>query len=97
MLAGALRLADFFCSFAILCDSEKRLSVIFMVEIVAIAAVMLVLATVFHVRFDPARLAYLTLGISALAFATNLLVARRAYRRVAVVGENANATARSRG
>jgi O-antigen/teichoic acid export membrane protein len=82
VLAGSLRLADFFCTFAILCDREIRLTRIFAFEILAIASSVAILKFAFGLTFDPTRMAYVALTVAALALATNTVVALTAFRQV---------------
>jgi O-antigen/teichoic acid export membrane protein len=80
VLAGALRLADFFCTFAILSDRENRLTSMFAAEIVGIVITLVLLKAVFGVRFDPSRMAYIALAVALVTLATNFTVAAHAVR-----------------
>jgi hypothetical protein len=83
VLAGALRLADFYASFAILCNEERRLAWLFGVLTVIAAIGILGAHSAAHVRFDPERMATVTLAIAICAFLLNFTVATRARRRQA--------------
>jgi O-antigen/teichoic acid export membrane protein len=80
VLAGALRLADFFCSFAIFCNRENRLTSIFAAEIIGITIILVLLKMGFDVTFDANRMAYISLSVTILAVTTNFMVAARALR-----------------
>jgi hypothetical protein len=83
VLAGALRLADFYASFAILCNQEQRLAWLFGALTLIAAAGILMAHFVARLRFDPARMAVVTLGIAVCGFLLNLAIATRARRRLA--------------
>ena len=85
VIAGALRLADFYASYAVLCNQEQRLAWSFGVLTVIVALVVSVARMVGNVHFDPDRLAIVTVGISACAFLLNLTVATRARHRRAML------------
>jgi O-antigen/teichoic acid export membrane protein len=81
LIAGALRLADFYASFAILCNQEQRLAVAFgVLALFAVAAIWLA-HVAGGVQFSPEQLAMVTVALTACGFLTNLAVARRAQRR----------------
>jgi O-antigen/teichoic acid export membrane protein len=80
VLAGALRLADFYCAFAIFCDRENRLTSIFAVEIIGVALLLTLLKLTFKVTFDPNSMAYISLFVAALALTTNFVVAAHAFQ-----------------
>jgi O-antigen/teichoic acid export membrane protein len=85
MIAGALRLADFYASFAVLCNQEHRLAWSFGALTVVVVAAILLARSEGHVSFDPERMATITLGVSVCAFLLNFAVAARARRNPAVL------------
>jgi O-antigen/teichoic acid export membrane protein len=85
VIAGALRLADFYASFAVLCNQERRLAWAFGVLTVIVAVAVSLARSFGHVHFDPQRLAIVTVGIAASGFLLNLTVATRARHRRAML------------
>jgi hypothetical protein len=86
VLAGALRLADFYASFSILCNEEQHLAMLFGLLVVAVA-VSIVGARIFgQLRFDPDRMMIVTIVISAMGFLINLTVASQALRKSTTLG-----------
>jgi O-antigen/teichoic acid export membrane protein len=85
VIAGAFRLADFYSSFAILRNQERRLAWAFGVLLALVAIGLWVASSILHVKFDPNRMAYVTVVIAACAFVLNLGIAtyaRQAHTRV---------------
>lgn len=80
VLAGALRLADFYGSFAVLCDREKLLARTFGVIAILIAGLVTMLHLLAGVQFNPLRLTMITLAVSATGFSANAIVAILANR-----------------
>lgn len=81
LIAGALRLADFYASFAILCNEEHRLALTFGALALFAVAGIWVARVAADVRFGPEQLALVTVGVTACGFLINLVVARQARRR----------------
>jgi hypothetical protein len=81
VIAGALRLADFYASYAILCNEEQRLAQLFGILVMLAVAIILVARSFNHVDFDPDRLVLVTVGTSVCAFLLNMAVAVQAQRR----------------
>jgi O-antigen/teichoic acid export membrane protein len=81
VIAGALRLADFYASFAVLCNQEQRMTWLLGAVGVIVVAIVYAVRTVGHVSFDPERLAIVTVGVSVCGFLVNFAVAVRALRR----------------
>lgn len=79
-VAGALRLADFYGSFAILCDQERRLAMHFGVLIGFLVVTVAVIRATVAGRVDPGQIALLAVMISLCAFFVNLNVAWRALQ-----------------
>jgi hypothetical protein len=85
VVAGALRLADFYGSFAVLCDKEQKLAWAFG-AVVAVAAALIVTARAAgDLRLNPNRLAVLTVLVSACGFLLNLAGALHGRRRCRVL------------
>jgi len=82
VLAGSLRLADFYASFAILCNEEHRLAWLFGALTLLATGGFLIASRVEHIQFDPFRMGCVTLTVAICAFAVNLSVATRAWRRL---------------
>ncbi len=80
VLAGALRLADFYGSFAILCDRERTLAHLFGLVTLVTAALIILLHRGFGVQFSPTRLVLVTLGVSMSGFVGNAVIAFGANR-----------------
>jgi O-antigen/teichoic acid export membrane protein len=83
VLAGSLRLADFYASFAILCNEEQKMAWLFGALTLTVTCAILLSGHVVHMHFDPARMAMVTLAIAVLVFLLNLTIAARARRRLA--------------
>lgn len=80
LIAGSLRLADFYMSFAILCSEEWRLARAF--AFLASSAIVVIWSLyAIGLRFDPERLVMVTVAVSVCAFLIDLAVAVRAQRR----------------
>jgi hypothetical protein len=85
VLAGVLRLADFYASFAILCDREHVLAGTFGVAVVIAVVIIAALHLYFGVQFTPLRLTLITLSVSIITFAGNAIVAFAANRSMAAL------------
>jgi O-antigen/teichoic acid export membrane protein len=85
VVAGALRLADFYASFAVLCNQERRLAWLLGAVAVLVALILYGVSSFGHVSFDPERLAVVTVAVSACGFLVNFAVAARALRRYTVL------------
>ena len=81
VIAGTLRLADFYSSFAVLCNQERNLAWGFGVLVLVASAVVLGAGTIGHVRFNPDRMVIITVAVSACSFLLSLAVAARAQRQ----------------
>jgi hypothetical protein len=81
VIAGALRFADFFASFAILCDQEQPLTWAFGVLILIVAGSVFLAHSFGSIEFDPDRLVIVTVGVSLCTFLISFVVAFRASRR----------------
>jgi O-antigen/teichoic acid export membrane protein len=84
VLAGTLRLADFYGSFAVLCNREKILARTFGVTVIVTAGLIAFLHLGAGVRFNPMRLTMVTLAVSTMGFAGNAIVAFIANRSMLV-------------
>jgi O-antigen/teichoic acid export membrane protein len=85
VLAGALRLADFYSSFAVLCNEERPLAWLSGSLAAITVAAILALHYLARVQFDPDRIAVVTLAVAVCAFLLNFAVATRTRRRAAAV------------
>jgi hypothetical protein len=81
VVAGALRLADFYGSVAVLCNQEKKLASAFGAVVAAVAALILTAHTVGDLRLNPNRLAVLTVLVSACGLLLCLVAALRGRHR----------------
>lgn len=81
VLVGILRLADFYGSFAILLDRERRLTFASGLLLAAAFVAIVVANATGYVRFDPDRMIRVTLCIAACIFLLNWFVAAQANRR----------------
>jgi O-antigen/teichoic acid export membrane protein len=81
VIAGMLRLADFYSSFAVLCDRERSLTWGLGALIVVASTGILGAVSIGHARFNPNRMVIITVGVSACSFLLSLAVAARAQRR----------------
>lgn len=80
VLAGTLRLADFYGSFAVLCNREKMLARTFGVTVLVTAGLIAFLHLGAGVQFDPLRLTMVTLAVAMMGFVGNAIVAFIANR-----------------
>jgi hypothetical protein len=80
VLAGTLRLADFYGSFAVLCNREKILARTFGVTVLVTAGLIAFLHLGAGVQFDPLRLTMVTLAVAMMGFVGNAIVAFIANR-----------------
>jgi O-antigen/teichoic acid export membrane protein len=78
VIAGAFRLGDFYSSFAVLLDQERRLAIGSGI-LLALSAAGLAAAAAMKISFDPDRMMAITVVIATGAFALNLAIATRAY------------------
>jgi hypothetical protein len=80
VLAGVLRLADFYASFAILCDRENILAQTFGVALIVAAGTIAFLHLQVGVHFSPIRLTMVTLSVSIVGFFGNAIIGFLANR-----------------
>ena len=80
VIVGMLRLADFYASYSVLLDRERRLAIAGgILLIVAIAAITAARASGM-IQFSPNRMMQISLTIAACAFAINFTIATSAAR-----------------
>lgn len=87
VIAGILRLGDFYASLAVLLDQEKRLAIGYGVVLAGVVLA-LAMAGAADMAFDPARMMAVTVVIAVVAFVLNLAIAIHAYRSSAIPHEN---------
>jgi hypothetical protein len=88
VIAGALRLADFYATFAVLCNQEHRLAWLLGAVTVSVALILYGISSWGHVSFDPERLAMVTVAVSACGFLVHFAVATSALRRHTVLARS---------
>jgi hypothetical protein len=81
VIAGTLRLADFYSSFAVLCDRERSLTWGLGALILVASTGILGAVSIGHVHFNPNRMAIITVAVSVCSFLLSLSVAARARHR----------------
>jgi O-antigen/teichoic acid export membrane protein len=83
VIAGILRLADFFASYAVLLDQERRLASAYCVLLVVAVAVIAAANVSGLIKFNPDRMMEVSVAIAACAMVLNFSIATRASRRAA--------------